>query len=152
MHTEAHYLADRLQRIGFSDPWYGDCVFKILDGVTAEQAARRVGNAHTIWEIVKHITASAIVDTKRLQGEFAREPEDGNWWPKPGSGEEQWQADLNGLRVAIQDLSKAIHELAESEYEKSLMNTAHTFREQMHEAIEHVVYHAGQMAVLKKAV
>jgi hypothetical protein len=149
--SESQFLADRLRRICDGDPWYGDSVFKILEGVTAKQAsARPIPNAHTIWEIVTHVTCCCVVDERRLQGAFAREPEDGNWWPQPGKSESEWKADLAALKQAIVNLSHATQELSEAGYEQSLMKTAHTFREQTHEALEHIVYHSAQIAILKK--
>ena len=141
MESESQFLADQLRLICDGEAWYGDPVFTILKGVTAAQAAARpIADAHTIWEIVRHLTGWAEVDRRRLQGENVREPEEGDW-PKPGSGEAAWQADLVRLKQAILDLSQAMHELPEAKYEKILA----------HGALQHIVYHSAQMAVLKKS-
>jgi len=152
METESAFIATQLQRICDGDPWYGDSVFKILDGLTAGQAAARpLKKSHTIWEIVRHVTGWAVVDRRRLQGENVREPADGDW-PRTGSSENEWQGDLAKLKHAIQDLSTATAKLADKDLERTLARGSGTYREQMHGALQHIVYHAAQMGMLRKSV
>lgn len=53
--------------------WHGDPVWKILDGVSAEQAARRAQvETHSIWELVSHMTFWETEMCRRLGGRPAR--------------------------------------------------------------------------------
>ena len=55
--TEVERILDQYDRAMNGDAWHGDPVWKILDGISAEQAARRAAaNTHTIWELVAHMT------------------------------------------------------------------------------------------------
>ncbi len=151
MESESVFVANQLQRICDGKPWYGDSVAKILDGVTANQAARRVGKAHTMWEIVKHVTGWAVVDRRRLQGENVREPAEGDW-PRTGSNENEWQSDVGFLLKSIRDLSAACGKLTDRDLEQTLARGSNTYREQMHGALQHVVYHAAQLGMLKRSI
>ena len=48
--SEAARIGDQLRRAFDGDAWHGDSFFKILEGVTAAQAAARpIKDAHSIW-------------------------------------------------------------------------------------------------------
>ena len=53
--NEVERILDQYDRAMNGNAWHGDPVWKILDGISAEQAARRVeAQTHTIWELVAH--------------------------------------------------------------------------------------------------
>ncbi|MGB0111192.1 MAG: hypothetical protein WBP52_22060, partial [Terriglobales bacterium] len=54
--TEAARIADQLRRAFDGEAWHGDSLFEILERVGAARAAARpIGSAHTIWELVLHV-------------------------------------------------------------------------------------------------
>jgi uncharacterized damage-inducible protein DinB len=56
--TEPHRLADQIHRAFEGDAWHGDSILELLKDVNAATAAARpIPNAHSIWELVLHITA-----------------------------------------------------------------------------------------------
>lgn len=56
--SKSGQIADELRRAFYGEAWHGDSLFEILRGVTAAQAAARpITNAHSIWELVLHISA-----------------------------------------------------------------------------------------------
>ena len=66
---ESVRIADQLRRAFYGEAWHGDSLFEILRGVTAAQAsARPVKNAHSIWELVLHITAWDGAVRRRMTG------------------------------------------------------------------------------------
>ena len=69
MTNEADRLIDQFKRAHDGDPWHGSPVKAILKGVTAEQAATPPPNgAHSIWELVLHMTAWTNEVRRRLAG------------------------------------------------------------------------------------
>jgi uncharacterized damage-inducible protein DinB len=151
MPSEAQFLAGQLKLICDGGAWYGDSVFEILHGITAEQAlARPIQKAHSIWEIVLHMTAWGRVDMLRMQGQVAKEPPEGNF-PKPGTSEAEWQIALKTLREVILGLSEAASKLSPEDLDRKLARGGdNTYRENLHGAVMHIVYHSAQIAVLKK--
>jgi uncharacterized damage-inducible protein DinB len=145
-------LADRAYR---GDAWHGPSVCTVLEGVGASQAAHRpIPDAHTIWEIVRHIAVWKIEVAKRLEGEPAREVPPEEDWPPTGDGEADWHRALLELAGAHERFRQAITHLDEARMDVPLTGTEGsrwTAYTTAHGAIQHDLYHAGQIAVLKKA-
>jgi hypothetical protein len=79
---EADRLIDQFRRAHDGDPWHGSPLKEILEGVTADQAARRPSNgAHSIWELALHITAWRNEVARRATGAPAGEPVEGDYPP-----------------------------------------------------------------------
>ena len=58
---ESERIADPLRRAWEGEAWHGPPLKEILAGVTAAQAAARpAAAAHSIWEIVHHITRGRL--------------------------------------------------------------------------------------------
>src|SRR5438874_6297432 len=54
--TEIERIQDQLKRAFEANAWHGPSVSEVLNGITADQAhARPLRNAHSIWELVRHI-------------------------------------------------------------------------------------------------
>ena len=112
---EIERLIDQLEREHAGDPWHGSPLRRNLEGVTAGQAAARpIPSAHSIWELVLHITAWKGEVRRRLSGAPAADPEEGDW---PEVGEptpERWAAALARLEQAHAGLVAAVRAFPES--------------------------------------
>ena len=54
---QAERIVDQMERAFRGSPWYGPAAQRVLGGVTAAQAsARPIAGAHSIWELVLHMT------------------------------------------------------------------------------------------------
>jgi uncharacterized damage-inducible protein DinB len=79
--SETARLADQIRRAFDGDAWHGDSVLEILNDVDAKMAAAHpIKNAHSIWELVLHITAWDGAILTRMGG-TAVEPEDEQNFP-----------------------------------------------------------------------
>ncbi|HEX8360876.1 MAG TPA: DinB family protein, partial [Longimicrobium sp.] len=77
---EVERIADQLARAHDGDPWYGAPTMVVLRGVTAAQASHRpIPQAHTIWELVLHITSWQREVLRRLRTGSCADPADGDW-------------------------------------------------------------------------
>jgi uncharacterized damage-inducible protein DinB len=157
--TEIDRLVDQLQREHEGDPWHGSPLRAILQGVTAAQAAAKpVLTAHSIWELVLHITAWKNETRRRLSGAPAGEPEEGDW-PDPGvTTPERWKDALGRLENVQRGLIAAVQGLPESRLFEPTndprnrpLGTGVSYYVLLHGIVQHDVYHAGQIALLKKA-
>ena len=62
--TELERIAHELARAHQGDPWHGSNAHAILAGLTAPQAAARpIPGAHSIWELLLHLTGWRRVPT-----------------------------------------------------------------------------------------
>lgn len=155
---ERDRLLDELRRAWDGDPWHGDSVSHVLDGVTAEQAsARPIPQAHTIGELVLHLTSWTREAARRLRDRVAREPEDGDW-PAAGHGDEAWTAALDALARAQAELVDAVAAFPPDELDAVVgderdrpLGAGVTYAVMLHGISQHLAYHAGQIALLKKS-
>lgn len=138
-------------RVLEGDAWHGDPVWKILDGISATQAAERHLPAHSIWEIVAHMTFWEGVVSKRLHGERAGLVEMLNFPATPAVSEENWHQTLEKFRASNAAFREALRQLDPSKLGELSAAGKRTYYEEAHGIIEHHVYHAGQIALLKKA-
>jgi len=152
--TEATRIADQLRRAFGGEAWHGDSVFEILDGVTAAQAAAHpIKNAHSIWELVLHIAAWDGAVLRRLGG-VAVELSDAENFPQvTDASETAWRTALARVRRVHEELVAAVATLPESrlyEMVPGKEGAHYTFYYMLHGVAQHELYHAGQIALLKK--
>ena len=156
--NEIFRIVDQLEREHAGDPWHGSPLSAILDGVTAEEAAARpLPGAHTIWELVLHMTGWKSEVRRRLSGAPAGDPEAGDW---PAVGEatpERWAQARENLELAHRLLVSAVKEFPEANLYIPANDTRNrelgigvTYYELLHGIVQHDVYHAGQIAILKR--
>jgi uncharacterized damage-inducible protein DinB len=135
------------------DPWYGDPVWKILEGITAQAAAERpLAGAHTIWELVSHMTFWEGVVIQRLAGQRAGLVEELNFPPMPAATEENWGKTLDDFRSSNRAFREALARLDPAKLEQLTAAGKRSYYDEAHGITEHHVYHLGQIAMLKKAL
>ncbi len=146
---ETERIADQLRRVYEGPSWLGPSIKKLVSDVDEERARRQtLQDAHTIWELVLHMTAWLRIARERLVATEIREPDSAEDWPAiRGDWEEaKWalESEINALGQAILKLSdERLDERAPAIEEQTLYQL-------LHGVIQHSAYHAGQIAVLKK--
>ena len=156
--SEAARLLDQFERAHAGDPWHGSPVKAILKGVTAEQAARKPPNgAHSIWELVLHMTAWRNEVAERATGKPAGEPAAGDYPPVGDPTPARWTAALAALDASHQSLVKVVRDMSDEHLLKptndpreAAAGTGVSYYELLHGIVQHDAYHAGQIALLKK--
>ncbi|HYJ32947.1 MAG TPA: DinB family protein [Candidatus Binatia bacterium] len=149
--SEAERIADLHRRAFDGDSWHGPHVFEILEGVDAARAARKpVARAHSAWEIVLHMRAWEDIVLRRLRGEVV-EPTDAEDWPRVADpGAAAWKTALAALRETHDELNRAIAAIPDERLETAAPGGRTTLYRLAHGAVHHALYHAGQLAVLKR--
>jgi uncharacterized damage-inducible protein DinB len=157
--NEIARIVDQLEREHAGDPWHGSALRVILEGITCQPAASKpLPEAHSIWELVLHVTGWKNEVRRRLSGAPAGEPDAGDW---PSVGEptaERWAAALENLETAHRLLVSAVKEFEEASLyvptndpRNRELGLGVTYYELLHGIVQHDVYHAGQIAILKRA-
>jgi uncharacterized damage-inducible protein DinB len=153
--TEIDRILDQLKRAYEGNAWHGPSVREVLEGVTAAQAhSRPLTNGHTICELVRHIAVWEDVGRRRVQGDPAdvkiSSPED---WPPPNdTSEEAWEQAKAALDRGHQALVEAVSRVAEARLNEPVYQGKSSFYVTLHGVIQHDLYHAGQIAILKKGL
>ncbi|HEY4840656.1 MAG TPA: DinB family protein [Terriglobales bacterium] len=152
--SEAARIADQLRRAFAGEAWHGDSVLEILKGVSAERAAARpIKNGHTIWELVLHIAAWDGAVRRRMGGVAVTLSDAENFPPVRDTSEAAWGKALAEVRLAHEELMTAVSAMTDSRlYERvpGKEGAHYTFYYVLHGVVQHELYHAGQIALLKK--
>ena len=152
--SESNRIADQLRRAFDGGAWHGDSLFEILRGVTATQAAARpIKNAHSIWELVLHIAAWDGAVRRRMTGVTVRLSAAKNFPKVADTSEAAWQRALEDVRRVHQELIEAVEKFPEASLAKQVpgkQGAHHNFYYMLQGVVQHELYHAGQIALLKK--
>jgi len=149
--TEVERLVDQLKRAYEGEAWHGPALKTILADVTAEQAARRpIPTAHTIWEMVLHISAWESAVTSRLEGRYTSDPDEGDWPAVAETTEAAWQATLAKLDATHHKLRDTIRHFDAERLHKRLAEGKESANYAINGVIQHTLYHAGQIILLKR--
>jgi uncharacterized damage-inducible protein DinB len=148
--SEVARLLDQMRRAWDGDAWHGPPLRRLLDGIDAAAAdARPVAGAHSIAEIVRHIAFWKGVARERLTGAVVL-PSDEESWPAAPAG---WEESVSLLERRHAELVQAVagltdDRLADTAAGRDRNYTAYVL---LHGVVQHDLYHAGQIALLKKA-
>ncbi len=151
-------LRSELTHIYSGDPWHGSSIKTLLDGIDADTAAlRSIPRAHTIWELVLHMTSWTREVTSRVGGAEAKDPVD---WPEPrfGGGAAAWDAARRDLAAAHAELEEKVAALKPEDLLRWVgdqrdpsQGTGLPVGTVIRGLLQHHAYHQGQIAILKRA-
>lgn len=158
MQREIDRVIDQLQREHSGDPWHGSPLRQLVAGLTCEVAAAHpIRHVHSVWEIVLHMTAWKNEVRRRLSGAPAGLPEEGDWPDVPSPTADAWAQAVTRLEKAHDALVAAIKSVPESKLFEPTNDPRNretgsgvSYYVLLHGIVQHDVYHAGQIAIVRK--
>jgi uncharacterized damage-inducible protein DinB len=152
MMNEIERIIDQIRRAYDGDAWHGPPLRAILAGVTAEIAdAKPIHGVHSIREIVWHIAFWYVGVRRRIGGEVFEADEVEQWPSALDSTGAGWQRELADLERSHAALLEAIGQLGVEDLERPVPGKPYDVYILLHGMVQHNLYHAGQIAILKKA-
>jgi uncharacterized damage-inducible protein DinB len=150
--SEISFVVDQLKLAFEGEPWHGPALMEVLEGIEAKAALDRpIGKAHCIWELVVHLAGWEQVVAKRLQGQTATLTDSQNFGHLDSTTEQSWMSAVAILRENHAQLIKLVSSLPESRLRERVPGKDYDVRFMLYGAIQHAAYHAGQIAILKRA-
>ena len=150
--TECERIADQLRRAFEGSAWHGPSVLELLKDVDATAAAAKPkANVHSIWELLLHVEAWDRAGMVRLGGQKCQLKAKANFPPVNHPNESAWRAAVTQAKRTHDQLVKMIEGLPESRLRDQVPGKKYDFYHMLHGIAQHELYHAGQMAILKKA-
>lgn len=152
--SEIARILDQLDRAYSGEAWHGPCLLRLIEGVSAEHASKHsIRGAHSIWELVNHIAAWNMIVQHELGGEVVEISAERDWPPVWEASEIAWMRSLETLAESRRRLRKAVEGLHDAQLdEKPVARSDNSRYLMLHGLVQHDLYHAGQIAVLKKAL
>ena len=154
MTREIKRLDEQLKRALEGEAWHGPSVLESLAGVSADEAsAHPIPGAHSIWEIVLHLTTDYGLVLRRLSGDGRQLTPEEDWPPCPAVTEENWRKATQDLTKLNQELRQAVQAFPGARLDEPLVpEVRYTAYTQFIGITQHNLYHAGQIALLKRAL
>ena len=151
--SELRHYADDLKRAWAGRSWQGPALRELLKDVTAAQAARRpIAEAHSIWELVLHIAAWHGVVRTRMQGKKERLSPGRNFPRVLEPNAAAWNRAKLALRESSEETAEAILRFSPAKLSRTVPGKTYNYRHMLSGVSQHDAYHAGQIALLKKAL
>jgi uncharacterized damage-inducible protein DinB len=154
--SECARLADQARRAFEGEAWHGDSINELLSGVDAKMAAAHpIKDAHSIWELVLHIAAWDGAVVRRVRGNTVNLSDNENFPPIPDTSENAWKNALEHMQRTHADLVTAIAAFPDARLAEGVPGKSkqpyYTYFYMFAGIVQHELYHAGQIALLKKA-
>ena len=154
--TETFRLADQIRRAFEGNAWHGDSVLELLAGVNAATAAAHpIKNAHSIWELLLHIAAWDEDVVRRIGGTVVEVTDEQNFPTIKDTSEAAWTQAIETTKKIHNELIKAVASFPDSRLTEQVPGKTqkyYNFYYLFTGIVQHELYHAGQIALLKKAV
>ena len=154
MTSEIDRLDEQLRRALEGEAWHGPSVLESLAGLSAAQAASRpIADAHSIWELVLHLASDYDLVLRRLAGDGRPYTAAEDWPACPAPTEENWQQTVQELTMLNEKLRQAVRDFPDQGLDDPLVpEVPYTAYTQFIGVTQHNLYHAGQIALLKRAM
>jgi uncharacterized damage-inducible protein DinB len=150
--SECALIAEQLRRAFEGDAWHGPAVLELLEDVDAATAAARpLPHVHSIWELVLHVAVWDGAGLRRLDGEIFQPEGTANFPVVPNRPTEAaWKRTVADAKRTHDVLVKTVAALPESRLRERVPGKKYDFYFMLHGVAQHELYHAGQIAILKK--
>jgi uncharacterized damage-inducible protein DinB len=150
--SEAARIADQLRRAFDGSAWHGPALMELLEDVDATTAAARpLPQVHSIWELVLHIAVWDAAALRRLSGEKCQPTGLANFPLVSRPTGVAWRKTIADAKRTHDALIKTVAALPDSRLGDRVPGKRYDFYHLLHGVVQHELYHAGQIAILKKA-
>jgi len=150
--NEVKHLAEQHRRALEGGAWHGPALLEVLRGVTAKRAASRpISTAHSAWEIVLHVEAWDRVVLGRLTGDPIELSDEENWPEVRDVNAAAWKRAIESMKSTHSKLNREIAKLTPARLDAGYgPRKRYKIFRLVHGVVHHELYHAGQIAILKK--
>ena len=152
--SESSRLADQIRRGFEGQAWHGDSVLELLGDLDNETAAAHpIKNAHSIWELILHIAAWDGAVRRRAEGKAVKLSDQENFPPVSDTSETAWHKAVDYVKQTHDQLVKVVAGFPDSRLMEQVpgkSETYYNFFYMFSGIVQHELYHAGQIALLKK--
>jgi uncharacterized damage-inducible protein DinB len=149
--SEPTLIAEQLLRAFEGNAWHGPALLELLQDVDAVAAATKpLPDVHSIWELLLHVAVWDDAACRRLAGEKWQPMGIANFplVPKPSAA--AWRKAVDHAKRTHNTLVKTVAALPESRLRDRVPGKKYDFYFMLHGVVQHELYHAGQIAILKK--
>ena len=151
--SRAKTLAKHMEQTVTGPMWHGPALAHVLQAVTHDRAAiRPIAGAHSIWEIVLHVSVWAEIARARLKGQATGDPApEEDWPPIPSTSLDDWRIAVERLGFSHRLLAADVREMDDQQLDALVPGLEYSVSVLLHGVVEHGTYHGGQIMMLSRA-
>jgi uncharacterized damage-inducible protein DinB len=150
--SEGALIADQLRRAFDGSAWHGPALMELLKDVDAVTAAvRPFPNIHSIWELLLHIEVWDRAGIVRIGGQKSQPTGIDNFpLVPPKVTQSAWKKAIVNAKRTHDVLVKLVAGLPEARLRERCPGKRYDLYHLLHGIVQHELFHAGQIAILKK--
>jgi len=154
--SEIDRILDQMDRAFSGEAWHGPSLMSTLEGLSAEDASKHaIRGAHSIWELVHHLGSWNGIVLHRLRGEDVEVTAERDWPPVWEVSETSWRRAVENLaesQLRLRTFAASIEDDLLDRKDQKTTGASTSRYIVLHGLIQHTLYHAGQIAILRKAL
>lgn len=151
-------LVEELTKSYNDDAWHGNNTLSLILAADPQKVfTHPIPNAHSIAELVLHLTAWTEEVLDRINGQPAKEPSIGDWPTPQDKSEAEWYTIISHFKQANQKLIAALMQINPNnwnnqvtDFRDNALGTGVNNAQLISGLIQHHAYHSGQIALLLK--
>jgi uncharacterized damage-inducible protein DinB len=146
MKTEVQKLGDILRHTFEKNAWHGPAVMEVLNSIDEHIVHKKFNSAHSIIELVAHMTAWRVFVTEELSRNINYKVSEEMNFPVVKS----WQEAVDGLVASQEKLLTSLEKFPDERLSEVVPNRPYKFFTMLHGIVHHDLYHLGQIVLIKK--
>jgi hypothetical protein len=144
-------IAKHFKDVHYGGNWTASNLKDQLANVTWQQATTKVYSLNTIAVLVFHMNYYVSAVSKVLEGEPLNASDKYSFDLPPVTSREDWDALLNKTWQDADNFARLVQQLPESKLAEPFSDGKYgTYYRNISGVIEHIHYHLGQIAIIKK--
>lgn len=151
-------LANEIRKSYSGNPWHGINTMYLLSSATPDKVfSHPIPGAHSIAELVAHLTVWTEEVAERMSGKHAKTPVRGDWPLISGNDNATWNVLMDDFMMANERLIALCANFKENDWDKPVIDnrgqgigTQMNNEELLSGLLQHHAYHSGQIALLLK--
>ncbi len=146
-------IAKHLRDVHFGGNWSCSNLKDNLEGLSWQQATTQVYSFNTIATLVYHTNYYVSAVLKVLQGAALDAKDQYSFAHPPIRSQEDWELMLHKTWTDAEDFASQIEQLPDQKLGGTFSDEKYgNYYRNIHGIIEHIHYHLGQIALLKKII
>ena len=153
MKNEITLIAEKLKEVYDGDPWFGRSAKALLSDVDENMAFEKPSEQHSILELLWHINIWKEFTISRLRPDNDKNLEyfDSNDWQALDHNDKTlWNGGLERFHQLHDELVALVEQQKDELLTQKVSEKKYDFRKLLLGAIDHDIYHLGQIAYITK--
>ena len=146
-------LAKHMREIHFGGNWTVSSLKEQLEDVTWEEATAQIQGLNTIATLTYHVSYYVHVDLKVLRGAELKASDKESFLVPQINSEQDWNDLKERMWIEAEEFATLIQQLPDEHLKSDFVKPEFgNYYRNLHGIIEHMHYHLGQIALIKKLI